>query len=260
MLECCRGSGAARSTHRSGRGRGREPFRGRSWSGRERSPRGPGRGSPGPAGPRPRSGALGARRLRQLCEGGRIGDSELGENLPVDPDSRLLEAVHEHRVREPDLATRRIDANDPECARPPLLLLASLVGERSGTQHGLGCCAIQLAPSTEVPLRLLEDFLPALAGLRPPLGPWHVPVSLIYLPAVLQIGNQNVEPWLIGLRDHHGLPQLPLALWRLALEHVPLPAAPPLELAGRGALEPLGRGALRFHLGLSGVISRFVSG
>src|SRR5437667_7918872 len=70
--------------------------------------------------------------------------------------------------------------------------------------------------------------------------------------AELQIGDEDVEPRLVGRGDEQGLPEPPLALRRLGLQEVTLPPAVPLELAGRGALEPLGGGALRLHLGHDG--------
>src|SRR4029453_8225139 len=108
------------------------------------------------------------------------------------------------------------------------------------------------------PFACLRTFFLRWRVLDPPLARG---MSLSpYVCADLEIGNQNVEPRLIDLRNHHGLSELALALGGLALELVPLPAAAPLELAGRRPLEPLGRGALRLHLGHSGVLSRFVPG
>src|SRR5438477_1374471 len=70
--------------------------------------------------------------------------------------------------------------------------------------------------------------------------------------AELQIGDEDVEPRLVGRGDEQGLPEPPLALRRFGLQEVTLPPAVPLELAGRGPLEPLGGGALRLHLGHDG--------
>src|SRR5262249_44131292 len=154
---------------------------------------------------------------------------------------------------EPELTTSGIDPDDPERARPPLLLLAPPVGERAGAQDGLRRRAIELPPAAEVPLGLLEDFLPALAGLGPALGPWHVGgllcCTVLASEARLEIGNEHVQARLVDLRDHRRLAELALALGRLALQLVALPSAPALELSGCGALEPLRGRTLRLHLG-----------
>src|SRR5262249_4593253 len=139
----------------------------------------PDRGCPGPAGPPPRfSAPLGGDFLGQLREGRRIGDGELGQDLPIEHDAGVLEPGHEHGVREPHLPTRRVHADDPEGARPALLLLAPRIGEGPRPEDGLRRFAVELAASPEVALRLLEDLLPALAGLGPALGPWHLSLLL----------------------------------------------------------------------------------
>src|SRR5262249_52083725 len=159
--------------------------RSRAWSGPRRALPGPVRELPGPAGPPTRTvlgnsqegvchtraepnapglRALGSRRVRQLREGDGIGDGQLGEDLAIETDPRLLESVHEGRVREPGLAARSVDADDPQRARPALLLLAPLVGEDARAQDSLRRGAVELAPSAEVALRLLENLLTSLAG------------------------------------------------------------------------------------------------
>src|SRR5713226_2794132 len=177
-----RARAGAPSARPSGPGRGRGSARGQTWSGPRRCPPGPDRGSPGPGGPPPRSGALGSRRLRQLGEGGGVLDGQLGEDLPVEPDAGLLEPRHEGGVGHPELTAGRVHADDPQRPGPPLLLLAPLVGENAGAQDGLRRRAVELAPAAKIALRLLEDFLPALAGLGPALCPWHRDAPLFSLP------------------------------------------------------------------------------
>src|SRR4029453_7606079 len=126
------------------------------------------RGSPFTLGAARRS-----RRLRQLGEGGGVVHGELGQDLPTQRDAGFLEPIHESRVREPEGAARRVHADDPERARPPLLLLAPPVGEGARPKHRLRGRTVEAPPPAEVALRLLENFLPALAGLPPALGPWH---------------------------------------------------------------------------------------
>ncbi len=163
----------------------------RSWSGPRRSPPGPGRGSPGPAGP-PRAPSY-ARWARTVSASfAKAVGSETASSARIlrsRPIPAFLSPFMNVEYESPSLTACRVDADDPERARPPLLLLAPLVGERAGAQHGLGGGAIELAPSSEVPLRLLEHLLPALAGLGPALGPWHVTVSL----AELKIRDQAIR-------------------------------------------------------------------
>src|SRR5262249_12371323 len=65
----------------------------------------------------------------------------------------------------------------------------------------------------------------------------------------LEVRHQGSEARLVHIRDQPGLPEATLALRGLRLQLVALPPAAPLELAGRGALEPLCRRALGLHLG-----------
>src|SRR6185503_2707630 len=186
---------------------------------------------------------LGPGRLRELGEGGLVGDGQLGEDLAVDLDARLLQPVHEDGIRQPELATGGVDADDPERACPPLLLLAALVGEGPRAEHGFRGGAVQLAPAAEVPLGLLENLLSALAGLGPASGPWHVRSPL----PILEIGDEPVEPRLVRLGHQGGLAEMALALGPLPLGLVTLPAAAALQQPGRRALQAFGGRPLRLH-------------
>src|SRR3712207_8664906 len=66
---------------------------------------------------------LGARG--DLRERRRIAHREVGEHLPVEVDLGLLEARHELVVREALLPGRRVDAEDPQPPKRPLLVLRS---------------------------------------------------------------------------------------------------------------------------------------
>src|SRR5215467_9704677 len=192
---------------------------------------------------RHRLALLGGRHRGELGEGGRIRHGQLGEDLPIEVDPSLLEPGHEDGVGQPELAARRVDTHDPERSRPTLLLLPALVGEGTRAEDCLRRGAVELAAATEVPLRLLEDLLPALAGLGPALGPWHCAFSF-----ALQVRDEPPERRLVRFRDQRRLAELAPPLGALALELVALPSALALELAARRGLHPLGRGPLRLHL------------
>src|SRR6266404_9075875 len=119
--------------------------------------------------------ALGFSGLGELRELQRIGDRQLRQHLAIEVDAGLLERRHELRVREPHLATRRVDPHDPERPRLALLLLAAAVGEGARAQHRFGGGLVELATSAEVALRLLEDLLAPSARLRSTFCPWHSP-------------------------------------------------------------------------------------
>src|SRR5919108_3512957 len=192
------------------------------------------------------SARLGFGRLGELGEGGRIAHGELGQHLAIEQDARLLQRGHERRVRQPRLTAGRVDANDPERPRRPLLLLAVAVRKGAGPEHRLGRCAIQLAPAADVALCLLEHLLAPLARLASTLRAWHSSLPPLSR-RISDIGNQNLEPRRFGGRDETGLAQPLPPLRLLGLHHVPLPPAAPFELAGGGRLHTLLRGALRLH-------------
>src|SRR5262249_34973476 len=124
--------------------------------------------------------ALGFSGLGELRERRRIGDRQLRQHLAIEVDAGLLEGGHELRVREPHLAARSVDAYDPERARLALLLLSAPVGGGPRAQNRLGRRLVELAPPTEVALRLLEDLLAPSARLRSTLCPWHSAAPLLW--------------------------------------------------------------------------------
>src|SRR5687768_14929728 len=111
------------------------------------------------------SARLGFGRLGELGEGGRIAHGEVGQHLAIEQDARFLQRGHEGRIGQPGLAAGRVDANDPQRPRRPLLLLPVPVRKRAGAQYRLGRCAVELAPAADVALRLLEHLLAPLARL-----------------------------------------------------------------------------------------------
>src|SRR6185312_17365804 len=68
------------------------------------------------------------REIEQRSERFRIGDREIGERLAVEADARLLEAVHEDRVRHAFATRGRVDAADPQ--RAEIALAHAAVAKR----------------------------------------------------------------------------------------------------------------------------------
>src|SRR5207244_10764799 len=99
--------------------------------------------------PHPQYHSLPTRRSSdlELREPLRVAPRDLGQHLAMEQDPGLLQRGHEPRVREPGLAARGVDANDPEAARQALLLLSPAIGEGTRAEDGLGGRAIELAPS-----------------------------------------------------------------------------------------------------------------
>src|SRR5262249_51087684 len=181
---------------------------------------------------------LGSRHRGELGKGGRIRHGQLGEGLPIEGDPRLLWTGHEDGGGPPQLPARRRGAHRPGRTPPTLRLLPALVGEGARAEDCLRRGAVELAAPPEIALRLLEDLLPALAGLGPALGPWHCTFSF-----ALQVRDEPPEGRLVRFRDQRRLAELAPSLGALALKLVALPSALALELAARRGLHPLGRGS-----------------
>src|SRR5581483_7484933 len=94
-------------------------------------------------------------------------------HLAVQGDPGLPQPAHEARVREVERPAGRVDPDDPEGAELALPGPAVAVGEREGAGDRLGGRLVEAAAAAPVALGLLEDLLPALAGLGAALGAWH---------------------------------------------------------------------------------------
>src|SRR5207244_4667960 len=132
-------------------------------------------------------------RSGELREPLRVAHRHLGQDLAIEQDPGPLERGHEPRVREPDLTARGVDADDPEAAEAALLLLSPTIGERAGAEDSLGRRAVELAPSADVPLRLLEDLLAPAACLRSTLCSWHTS-----RPPRSEIGHERPQTALVA--------------------------------------------------------------
>src|SRR3954471_15536778 len=124
--------------------------------------------SPGPADARLAETVLAERARRpidQRLERGRLAHGEVGQDLAIDFDPGLAEAVDKSTVGEPVLARRGIDALYPERPEVPLVLLAVLVGPlHRAIDGGLGCPDRVLAPAVKALSELQRLLVLGVAG------------------------------------------------------------------------------------------------
>src|SRR5947207_14756180 len=117
-----------------------------------------------------------SRALCLLRDGGErsgAADRELGEALAIERDAGVLQAVDQLPVREPVLARRRVDADDPQAAEIALLPAAAdeRVLQRGVDRFFRG--AIELALVGVVALRQPEQLLALGAADRASLHSRH---------------------------------------------------------------------------------------
>src|SRR5689334_24948176 len=99
---------------------------------------------------------------------------EFGQDLAVDLDAGLHQAVEQPAVRQPMLAGRRIDAGDPQRAELALLGATIAIGILACLDDGLLRGAEYLAAGVVVTLRLGENFLVTASGNDATLYTCHV--------------------------------------------------------------------------------------
>src|SRR5262249_11006859 len=109
--------------------------------------------------------------------GSRIADGEVGQDLAIERDVRLVQRRHEARVRDAQVARRRIDAHDPEATevRLPLAPVKERVAPLA--VDGLYCGLPELGAAAPESLGVLADPVPAMTGLGTTLGARHVMLS-----------------------------------------------------------------------------------
>src|SRR5580658_8801670 len=103
--------------------------------------------------------------LGKGCEAGGVVGGDVGEDLAVEANTSLLEAVDEGRVAQAIQLGRGADAHDPQRAELPLLLLAADVGELETALDGFLSCLIELGLCEEVAACALEDLFAAVVAL-----------------------------------------------------------------------------------------------
>src|SRR5450759_63308 len=129
----------------------------------------------------PLCGASGLRPLDERGEPGGIVDRHVGEHLAVQVDLGLLEAVHEHGVRQAVEARAGVDAGDPQLADLALLGLAVAVGVLQRVLHLLLGGLERAALGTVITMRPLEYGALLLLGADCALDPRHGRSLLVLL-------------------------------------------------------------------------------
>nr|CAI0340404.1 hypothetical protein SHINE37_44273 [Rhizobiaceae bacterium] len=180
-------------------------------------------------------------------------DRHVGQNLAVDFDAGLVEAVDEAAIGQAVLADGSVDALDPERAEIALVDLAVAVGELLGTiNRGLGGADGVLAAAVEA-LGCLQRLLVLGVGGYAAFYTCHVMISLTY--QIARLVSETVRQVVlddllaIGLGQHHGAARVANELVGTLDHAVALAGSGSDDLAGRGDLEPLLGRRLRLHLG-----------
>src|ERR1043166_8253723 len=118
------------------------------------------------------------RLVGQLGKGGRIADREIGEDLPIDFNAGLLQAVDEGAVRQLVQVSTGVDAQDPEASEIALLVLAITIRVLPATLDRFLGGPPELAAGAEGAASGLHDLLLALEARDVRYGPRHEPLSL----------------------------------------------------------------------------------
>src|SRR5690606_14552219 len=170
-----------------------------------------------------------------------VEHGDVGENLAINLDRSLLQAVHEHAVGHAVLAGCGIDAGDPQGAELALLGAAIAIGILSGAHHRFVGNAEYVAAAAAETLGGLQDLLVRLAGDDSTFDSWHgcSPRS---------VRQHRAYGALVGIVHHGRAAQLALALGALLGEDMAHVRGTALERAAAQLLESLGRAALALHL------------
>ena len=189
----------------------------------------------------------GACLLGQRAEGGGVVNRQVRQHLAVHLDAGLVQAVHEHAVRQAALACTGVDAHDPQRAELALALTAVAVGVLTGLDDGLIGDAEHTAAGTVVTLGLVQDLLVAGVGDDAAFDSWH---GL----GLVKTARSGVRQHLahgrrVGRAHQRGAIQAPLTLGALLGEDVAQVRVAALERPRAGFLEPLGGAAVGFQLG-----------
>jgi hypothetical protein len=133
-----------------------------------------------------------------------LAHGEVGEDLAVDLDAGLAQAVHEARVAgvaQALLARGGVDAADPQAPEVVLLVAAVAVLVVGGVEQRLLGDADALAAQAPEALGALQDLLVSGAADRPGLGSRHGwPPSVVRQQALdalgFRLGEDEVGPTL----------------------------------------------------------------
>jgi len=97
----------------------------------------------------------------RAANAGLSKNRQIGQNLAVHLDLRLLEAVHEGAVLHAELPGGGVDARDPEAAELTFALPTVAVGVLTGLHHRLLGDPIDVLATTAIALGKGENFLVA---------------------------------------------------------------------------------------------------
>ena len=89
---------------------------------------------------------------------------EIGEDLAVNFDPGLVQAIDKSAIGQAEFTGRCVDALNPQGAEIALLGAAVAVGILLGLLDGLNGDAEDVLAAREITLRLLDDLLVGLAG------------------------------------------------------------------------------------------------
>src|ERR1041385_8642653 len=113
---------------------------------------------------------MGLGELGNAAECGRVGDSDVGENLAVQLHPGLLEAADQLAIREAREARPGIDPRNPQRAELAPPHAAVSIGEGEAALDGLPRHAVELAPPSDVPFASFMIFLRRRLVLLPPFA------------------------------------------------------------------------------------------
>ena len=97
-------------------------------------------------------------------EGSGAVEGEVGEDLAVDLDTRLVDETHQLRVAEAVLAGSGVDALDPEGAEVAFFVLAVTVGVGKTFFPGVFGNGPHVTAASEVAACKFQDFFTTCAG------------------------------------------------------------------------------------------------
>ena len=120
------------------------------------------------------AGESGLGLLHQLGKARGVVHGDVGEDLAIELDAGLLEAVDELRVAGAVQLGSGGDADDPERAELALLLAAAGVGELEAALDGFLGCLVELGFCEEVTACALEDLFAAVIPLGTAFYAGHV--------------------------------------------------------------------------------------
>src|SRR5688572_4034112 len=117
-------------------------------------------------------------RLRgDLGERRRLRGGHVGQHLAVEGDAGGFQPAHELRVRQPVVARRRVDPDDPQPPELPLLVLASDVRVLLRRVDRFLGRPIELALRLVKTLRSSKQLLPLGPAYCSSFYSWHRPLT-----------------------------------------------------------------------------------